>query len=116
VPRQDKGKHGKFESLLIVPFNISEVLQNNTYRLHNLEGDEVLGGSVNGNFLIFFFLKPQLMSHHFKYHLYFMFILFLIGDSITQRKYIGSACSWQLAGSTPSPMEPKCYHVILSKP
>jgi hypothetical protein len=33
VPRQDKGKHGKFKALWIDPFNIYEVLKNNTYRL-----------------------------------------------------------------------------------
>jgi hypothetical protein len=33
APKQDKGKHGKFESLWIGPFKISEVFLNNTYRL-----------------------------------------------------------------------------------
>jgi hypothetical protein len=33
APKQDKGKHGKFEALWIGPFNISEVFQNNTYKL-----------------------------------------------------------------------------------
>jgi hypothetical protein len=51
APRKNKGNHGKFESLWIGPFKISEVSQKNTYRLHNLEGDEVFGGPVNGNFL-----------------------------------------------------------------
>jgi hypothetical protein len=54
APRKEKGKHGKFESLWINPFNISEEFPNNTYRLQNLEGDEVLGGPINGHFLIFF--------------------------------------------------------------
>jgi hypothetical protein len=51
APRQDKGKHGKFEALWIGPFKISETLSNNTYRLHNLEGNTVFSGPVNGNFL-----------------------------------------------------------------
>jgi hypothetical protein len=33
APRQDKGKHGKFEALWIGPFKVSEVFPNNTYRL-----------------------------------------------------------------------------------
>jgi hypothetical protein len=49
--RQDKGKHGKFEALWVGPFNISEVLHNNTFKLQNLEGAEISGGPVNGNFL-----------------------------------------------------------------
>jgi hypothetical protein len=56
APRQDKGKHGKFESLWIGPFKISETLSNNTYRLQNLEGDEVFSGPVNGHFLKKFFV------------------------------------------------------------
>jgi transposase InsO family protein len=35
APKQDKGKHGKFESLWIGPFKISERFPNNTYRLQN---------------------------------------------------------------------------------
>jgi hypothetical protein len=33
APKQDKGKHGKFEALLIDPFKISEVFSNNTLKL-----------------------------------------------------------------------------------
>jgi hypothetical protein len=55
APRQDKGKHGKFEALWIGPFKVSEVFPNNTYRLQNLEGVEVFGGPVNGHFLKKFF-------------------------------------------------------------
>jgi hypothetical protein len=51
APKQDKGKHGKFEALWIGHFNISEVLSNNTYKLQNLEVSEVFGGPINGNFL-----------------------------------------------------------------
>ena len=48
APKQDKGKHGKFEALWIGLFKISERFPNNTYRLQNLERDEFFGGPVNG--------------------------------------------------------------------
>jgi hypothetical protein len=49
--KQDKGKHGKFEGLWIGPFKISEVFSNNTFKLQNMENEEVFGGPINGNFL-----------------------------------------------------------------
>ena len=49
--RKDKGKHGKFESLWIVPFVIAQVQKNNTFKLQNMEGEEVFDGPVNGHFL-----------------------------------------------------------------
>jgi hypothetical protein len=55
-PKQDKGKHGKFESLWIGPFNICEVFSNNSYKLQILEDSEVLGKPVNGNFLKKYFI------------------------------------------------------------
>jgi hypothetical protein len=51
APKQDKGKHDKFEALWIGPFKISEVLSNNRYRLQGLEGEEVFNSPVNGHFL-----------------------------------------------------------------
>jgi hypothetical protein len=51
APRQDKGKHGKFEALWMSPFKVSKVFPNNTYRLQDLEGDKFFGGPVNGHFL-----------------------------------------------------------------
>jgi hypothetical protein len=51
APRQDRGKHNKFNALWIGPFKISEVFLNNTYRLQDLEGEEVFNGLVNGHFL-----------------------------------------------------------------
>jgi hypothetical protein len=51
APKQDRGKHGKFEALWIRPFKISKKFPNNTYRLQKFEGDEVFGGLVNGHFL-----------------------------------------------------------------
>jgi hypothetical protein len=56
TPKENIGKHNKFESLWIDPFKISKVCQNNTYRLYNLESDKVFGGPVNGNFLKNFFI------------------------------------------------------------
>jgi hypothetical protein len=56
APREDRGKHNKFEALWIGPFKSFELGQNNTYRLHTWEGDEVFGGPVNGNFLNKFFI------------------------------------------------------------
>jgi hypothetical protein len=55
APKQDKGKHGKFEALWIDPFKISEVFSNNTYKLQDLEDTEVFGSPVNGHFLKKFF-------------------------------------------------------------
>jgi hypothetical protein len=51
APRQDRGKYSKFDSILIKPFKISKVFLNNTYRLQDLEGEEVFNGPVNGHFL-----------------------------------------------------------------
>jgi hypothetical protein len=51
APRQDKGKHNKFDALWIEPFKISEVFSNNMCRLQDLEGEEVFNSPVNGHFL-----------------------------------------------------------------
>ena len=51
APRQDKGKHNKFDALWIGPFKISEIFSNNTYGLQDLEGEEVFNSPVNGYFL-----------------------------------------------------------------
>ena len=56
VVRQDKGKHGKFDSLWIDPFVIAQVQQNNTFKLQNLEGKEVFDGPVNGRFPKIYFI------------------------------------------------------------
>ena len=42
VVKKDKGKHGKFDSLWIGTFVIAQVQKNNTFKLQNLEGEEVL--------------------------------------------------------------------------
>jgi hypothetical protein len=51
APRQDKGKHSKFDALWIGPFKISDIFSNNTYGLQDLEGEEVFNNPVNGHFL-----------------------------------------------------------------
>jgi hypothetical protein len=51
APKQERGKHNKFYYLLIEPFKISEVFLNNTYKLQDLEGEEVFNSPVNGHFL-----------------------------------------------------------------
>ena len=51
APRQDRGKHNKFEAPWIGPFKIFEVFLNNTYRLQDFESKEVFNGPVNGNFM-----------------------------------------------------------------
>jgi hypothetical protein len=56
APKQEKGKHSKFEALWIGPFKISEDFSNNTYRLRDLKGEKVFGSPVNGHFLKKFFI------------------------------------------------------------
>ena len=56
VVGQDKGKHGKFDSLWIGPFVIDQVYENNTFKLQDLEGEEVFDGPVNGWFLKLYFI------------------------------------------------------------
>jgi hypothetical protein len=51
APKKYKGKNNKFEALWIGPFKISEVFSNNTFKLQNMEIEEVFGGLVNGHFL-----------------------------------------------------------------
>ena len=53
---QDKGKHGKFDSLWIGPFVIAQAQKNNIFKLQNLEGEEVFDGPVNGCFLKLYFI------------------------------------------------------------
>lgn len=53
--RQKKGQHGKFDNLWIGPFQVTEVLENNTYQLATTDGEEV-GTPVNGRFLKKFFV------------------------------------------------------------
>ena len=56
APKQDKGKHDKFEALWIGPFKIYEVFSNNTYKLQSLDDSKVFGGPVNGHFFKRYFV------------------------------------------------------------
>ena len=53
--REDKGKHGKFDSLWRGPFIIQEVQGNNTYFLKNLDETDLNEGPVNGRMLKHYF-------------------------------------------------------------
>ena len=48
--KDEKGKHGKFDNLLLEPFKIIKILGNNTFVLQNLEGEEITD-PVNCHFL-----------------------------------------------------------------
>jgi hypothetical protein len=54
--RDDKSKHGKFDNLWFGPFKVVEVLNNNTFILHNLDDTKIFGGPVNGRFLKHYFV------------------------------------------------------------
>ena len=54
--RKDKGKHSKFDSLWIGHFVITQVQQNNNFKLQSLEGEEMFDGLVNGRFLKLYFI------------------------------------------------------------
>jgi hypothetical protein len=58
APKQDKGKHSKFEALWIDHFKISDVFSNYTYKLQDLKDVEFFGSPVNGNFLKKKLLNP----------------------------------------------------------
>ena len=52
--KEQKGKHGKFGNLSFGPFLVSKILENNTFVLQSLEGEE-LSSPVNGRFLKHFY-------------------------------------------------------------
>ena len=52
--KEQKGKHGKFDNLWFGPFLVSKVLENNTFILQSLEGEE-LSSPINGRFLKHFY-------------------------------------------------------------
>ena len=54
VRKEQKRKHGKFDNLWFGPFLVSKVLENNTFILQSLEGEE-LSSPVNGRFLKHFY-------------------------------------------------------------
>ena len=48
--KEQKGKHGKFDNLWFGPFIVSKIMENNTFVLQTLAGEE-LSNLVNGQFL-----------------------------------------------------------------
>ena len=52
--KEQKGKHGKFDSLWFGIFIVLKILENNTFILQTLEGEE-LPSLVNGRFLKHFY-------------------------------------------------------------
>ena len=58
--KEEKGKHGKFDNLWFGPFIISKLLENNTFMLQNLEGEE-LSNPMNGQFLSTFIVNEVKM-------------------------------------------------------
>ena len=48
---EEKGKHGKFDTLWKGPYNIVAFRGKTTFFLEDLKGQEVLGGPINGRFL-----------------------------------------------------------------
>jgi len=53
--KEEKGKHDKFDFLWFGTFKISQVLDNNTCILQNIEDQELSKSPVNGHFLKHFF-------------------------------------------------------------
>ena len=53
--REDKGKHGKFESLWQGPYIIQATVGPNAFFLQELDGTELFGGPVNGRMLKHYF-------------------------------------------------------------
>jgi hypothetical protein len=58
---EDKGKHGKFDHLWLGPFKIFAYHGNNAYLLHELNGNLIGGGPVNGRFLKHYLLENILV-------------------------------------------------------
>ena len=56
--REDKGKHGKFDSLWRGPFAVQAVQGNNTYFLKSLNETDLDEGPVNG----------RMLKHYFDYY------------------------------------------------
>jgi hypothetical protein len=53
--RDEKTKHGKLNKIWFGPFQVVEVLDNNTFIFHNLDDTNIFGGLVNGCFLKHYF-------------------------------------------------------------
>jgi hypothetical protein len=55
---EDKGKHGKFDSLWKGPYTIQDFRGNNAFILANSDGSDLSGGPINGRMLKHY-LPPQ---------------------------------------------------------
>jgi hypothetical protein len=55
---EDKGKHGKFDSLWEDPYTIQTFIGNNVFLLANSDGSDLQGGPINGRMLKNY-LPPQ---------------------------------------------------------
>jgi hypothetical protein len=55
---EDKGKHGKFDSLWKGPYTIQAFRGNNAFLLANSDGSDLPGGPINGRMLKHY-LPPQ---------------------------------------------------------
>jgi len=53
--REEKSKHGKFDNLWLGTFCISHIMKNNTFILHNLDGEQAFGAPINGRFMKYFY-------------------------------------------------------------
>ena len=56
APREEKGKHGKFDHLGKAPYKISAFRGKNAYILEDMEGGLVSGALVNGRLLKYYFI------------------------------------------------------------
>ena len=57
--REDKGNHGKFENMWKGPYIIRSIRGHKTFFLQELNGEEVLGGLVNGRMLKHYFCQDS---------------------------------------------------------
>ena len=53
--REDKGKHGKFDSLWQGPYIIQATVGPNAFFLQEIEGTELFGGPINGRMIKHYF-------------------------------------------------------------
>ncbi len=67
---KEKGKHGKFDNLWKVTYKISAYRGHNAFLLKEMDGQECLGGPVNGRLLkhyYFWCCSLNLLHRHCKY-------------------------------------------------
>ena len=55
--KEKKGNHGKFDALWTGPFVITQAHTKNTFVLHNMDGECVFDGPINGHFLKLYFVE-----------------------------------------------------------